>query len=82
MWLPYFSINRTDSLKDTSHWVPGTILLGSAPVFCGANVSIYFTQLFKVQDFPGCPVVKNPPTKAGNTGLIHVPGRPHMLWSN
>ena len=45
MWLPYLSINWTDSLKDTSQWVPGTILLGSVPVFCGINVSIYFTHV-------------------------------------
>ena len=82
MWLPYLSINWADSLKDTSQWVRGTILLGSVPVFCGISVSIYFTRLFKVQDLPGCPVIKNPPTKAGNTGLIHVLGRSHMLWSN
>ena len=33
-------------------------------------------------DFPGGPVVKNPPANAGDTGLIPCPGRFHMLWDN
>ena len=33
-------------------------------------------------DFPGDPVVKNPPANAGNMGLIPGPGRFHMLWGN
>ena len=35
-----------------------------------------------VQDFPGGPVKKNPPARAGDTGLIPGPGRFHMPWSN
>ena len=35
-----------------------------------------------VQDFPGGPVQKNPPARAGDTGLIPGPGRFHMPWSN
>ena len=31
---------------------------------------------------PGGPVVKNPPDKAGDMGLIPGPGRSHMLWGN
>ena len=34
------------------------------------------------RDFPGGAVVKNPPAKAGDTGLIPGPGRSHMLQSN
>ena len=30
-------------------------------------------------DFPGGPVVKNPPSNAGDTGSIPGLGRPHML---
>ena len=30
-------------------------------------------------DFPGSPVVKNPPTNVGDTGLTPSPGRSHML---
>ena len=33
-------------------------------------------------DFPGGAVVKNPPANAGDTVLIHGPGRSHMLQSN
>ena len=33
-------------------------------------------------DFPGGPVVKNPPANAGDTGLSPGPGRFHMPWSN
>ena len=36
----------------------------------------------KARDFPGGPVVKNPPCNAGDTGLIPGPGRSHMLQSN
>ena len=31
------------------------------------------------KDFPGGAVVKNPPAKAGDMGLIPGPGRSHML---
>ena len=34
------------------------------------------------QDFPGGPVVKNPPDNARNMGLIPGPGRSHMLQGN
>ena len=33
-------------------------------------------------DFPADPVVKNPPAKAGDMGLILCPGRFHMLRGN
>ena len=32
--------------------------------------------------FPGGTVAKNLPANAGDTGLIPVLGRSHMLWSN
>ena len=35
-----------------------------------------------IEDFPGGPVVKNPPANAGVTGLIPDPGRSHVPWSN
>ena len=35
-----------------------------------------------VVDFPGGAVVKNPPVKAGDTGLSPAQGRSHMLRSN
>ena len=33
-------------------------------------------------DFPGGPVVKNPPANAGEMGLIPGLRRSHMPWSN
>ena len=36
----------------------------------------------EMKGFPGGPVVKNLPVKAGNIGSISDPGRPHMLWSS
>ena len=33
-------------------------------------------------DLLGDPVVKNPPSNAGNMGSIPGPGRFHMLWGN
>ena len=35
-----------------------------------------------IGDLPGGPVVKNPPAKAGNTGLISGAGSFHMLWGD
>ena len=41
------------------------------------------TYLLKLLlDFPGGPVVKNPPADAGDTGSIADPGRSHMPWGN
>ena len=34
------------------------------------------------QDFPGSPVVDNPPTKAGDMGLIPSLGRFYMLLNS
>ena len=34
------------------------------------------------KDFPGCPVVKNPPANAGDVGSIPGPERFRMLWGN
>ena len=36
----------------------------------------------RIQDFPGGPVVKNPPAKAGDMGSIPGPGRLHMPRGN
>ena len=35
-----------------------------------------------VSDFPGGPVVKNPPANAGDRGSIPGPGRSHVPWSS
>ena len=42
----------------------------------------YIQQKYQASDFPGGPVVKNPPYKAGDTGSILGPGRTHMPWGN
>ena len=34
------------------------------------------------EDFPGDPVVKNPPADAGEMGLIPGLERLHVLWDN
>ena len=34
------------------------------------------------EDFPGVPMVKNPPANAGDTGSIPGPGRFHMPQGN
>ena len=41
-------------------------------------------QLLKngLKDFPGAPVVKNPPARGGDMGLFPALGRFHMLWNN
>ena len=36
----------------------------------------------KLKDFPGGPVVKNPPANTGDVGLIPGQGRSHMPQSN
>ena len=40
------------------------------------NLNVY------AQDFPGGPLVKNPPANAEDTGSSPGPGRSHMPWSN
>ena len=39
-------------------------------------------QGMEISDFSGCPVVKNPPASAGDTGLIPGRGRFHMPQSD
>ena len=38
--------------------------------------------LIETREFPGGPVVKNPPASAEDTGSIPGPGRSHVLWGN
>ena len=40
----------------------------------------WFTSKKWELDFPGGPVVKNPPADAGDTGLILGPGRSHVPY--
>ena len=39
-------------------------------------------QKYIILDFPGGPVVKNPPANAGDTGSVAGPGRFRMLESS
>ena len=50
----------------------------------GKKAGIQVLPILKTQglDFPDGPVVKYPPTDAGDTGSIPGPGRSHMSWGN
>ena len=41
-----------------------------------------FVKIHQTRVFSGGPVVKNPPTNVGDTGLIPGPGRSHMPQGN
>ena len=45
---------------------------------------IGYLDIYKIyiKDFPGGPVVKNPPANAGDTGLIPGLRRFHTQWGN
>ena len=48
-------------------------------------MSPYLSEAVKIyifRDFPGGPVVKNSPAKAGDMGSIPGPGRSHMPRGN
>ena len=46
------------------------------------NVMIFFNLIPICEDFPDGPVVKKPPTKAGDTSSIPDLGRSHVLHGN
>ena len=48
----------------------------------GDRIPAGLFPILKDGDFPGDPVVKNLPAKAGHTGSIPGPGRPHMSQDN
>ena len=41
-----------------------------------------FVKIHQWRDFPGDPVVKNPPANAGDRGSIPAPGKFHMQRGN
>ena len=47
-----------------------------------AQPKIYKYKQEKDKDFPSGPGLKNPPTSAGDKGLIPGPGRSHIPWNN
>ena len=57
-------------------WVKSTIER------CECYAAICVSKRKEVRDFPGGPVVKNPPGNAGDTGSSPGPGRSHMPRSN
>ena len=50
----------------------------------GCSLGTGGSALYKMPhwDIPGGPVVKNPPSNAGDMGLIPGPGGFHMPWGN
>ena len=54
----------------------------SSKGFLPTVVDIMSSFKFTFLDFPGGPVVKNPPAIAEDTGLIPDWGRFHMPWGN
>ena len=69
-----------DILEYEVKWALGNISMNKASGGDGIPAGLF--QILKDGDFPGDPVVKNLPAKAGNTGSIPGPGRPHMPQGN
>ena len=44
-------------------------------------MSIFIIKKVHFEDFPGGPVLKNPPANVGDAGSIPGLGRFHILWS-
>ena len=72
--------HRLDGVSSGSWWRTGRpgVLQSMGSQRVGHN----WTELNWTEGFPGGPVVKSPPCNVGDTGLIHGPGRSHMLWGN
>ena len=69
-----------DTLKCKVKWALGNISTKKASGGDGIPAGLF--QILKDGDFPGDPVVKNLPAKAGHTGSIPGPGRPHVSQDN
>ena len=54
---------------------------GTQPSLWSCFINDEALKTFRM-DFPGGPVVKNPPANAGDMGSIPCPERFHMPWSN
>ena len=54
-------------------------MVGDTALVLGSLRAMINFKNMRVQEFPGGPVVKNPPDKAADTGLIPDLGRFHML---
>ena len=58
-------------------WFPWACSIISHPFTFSLRVSLKL-----IRNFPGGPVVKNPPANTGDTGLVAGLGRSHVPWSN
>ena len=76
---PYAS---PSTAKEEALFNRGEKEVGRATVNRGHGFSLAESLMLKKRglgDFPGGPMVKNPPTSAGDLGSIPDPGRPHRL---
>ena len=55
------------------------LMVGDTALVLGSLKAMISFKNMRVQEFPGGPVVKNPPDKAADTGLIPDLGRFHRL---
>ena len=76
-YVTYF-ILKTISASATESWFRHALSTG-----CLVCLNTFTLCNYKMlQDFPGGPVVRNPPANAGDMGLIPDPGRSHVLQGN
>ena len=88
--IPFCRIQQIDSIKaiipqsSKKLYTKGEYKFASLLEFLpGIRSFQKLCQEYKVWDFPGGTVVKNPPAaNAGDTGSSPGPGRAHMPWSN
>ena len=84
-----YSRNQVETIQRSTHWVFTETKFQNSQSLNDPNnrspARIFVTDEVKMKpakDFPGGPVVKNPPANARDTGSIPGPGRSHMLRSN
>ena len=70
----FFGQNKKEVKKKYKHGKISGSFIDSIAIYLVINAMLKITSW----DFPGGPVVKNPPVNEGNTGLISEPGKiPH-----
>ena len=85
--MPYHSPDFFLKVKELAFFIlvtHKTISLLGNKLYVQMLSTNYYLFLFKNNylDFPGGPVIKNPPANTGDMGLSPGPGRSHMPWSN
>ena len=68
--------------QGTRSHIPQLKILHTAIKNWHSQINRYLRKKNCFRNFPGGPVVKNPPASAGATGSIPDLGRSYMLWSN